>query len=306
MVEKKLATTNPFDPWNPVIPPLFLGRVRELRQLQMALEEKRSVSMVGDWRIGKSSLLKTWAQEVVIRGQVTVSLSGEDSAAQSLQTFIQVITGIRASDEPDQAADVLVDWAMREGRPGLPPVLLIDEVGACLKLFPARFFERLRGMLGKIVLVLASHRDIDSIYTDLGHTSPFGNRLSIVRLGLLEPEIPNVIIHWAEHLLSVEAMHTMRVWAGRHPFYLQLLGYHLVNAQHAEESIECALDSFYDDATVRLRKLWETLNDREQQALRESLQGKFVTRRSLRIRGLVTEDGKLFGEVLREWLEQEV
>jgi len=261
---------------------------------------------VSRWWIGKSSLLKTWAQEVVTHGHIVVSLSGEDSAAQSLQTFVQAITGKQTSEEPDQAADILANWAIQEGHPGLPPVLLVDEVGACLKLFPARFFERLRGMLGKIVLVLASHRDIDSIYTDLGHTSPFGNRLSIVRLGLLEPEIPNVIIHRAEHLLTVEAMHTMRVWAGRHPFYLQLLGYHLVNAQQAEESIECALDSFYDDATMRLRKLWETLNEREQQALRESLQGKFVTRRSLRIRGLVTEEGKLFGEVLREWLEQEV
>jgi len=304
MVEPTIS--NPFDPWNPVIPPNFLGRFRELRQLQMALEEGRSVSVVGDWRIGKSSLLKTWAQEVTTRGHITVSLSGEDSAAQSLQTFVQTITGMQTIDEPDQAADVLVDWAVQEGNPGLPPVLLVDEVGACLKLFPSRFFERLRGMLGKIILVLASHRDIDSIYTDLGHTSPFGNRLSIVRLGLLEPEIPNVIIHWAEQMLTVEAMHTMRVWAGRHPFYLQLLGYHLINAQQAEESVDCALDSFYDDATVRLRKLWDTLNEREQQALRESLQGKFVTRRSLRIRGLVTEEGKLFGEVLREWLEQEV
>lgn len=300
-----LATHNPFDPWNPVTPPHFLGRLRELRQLQIALEEGRSVSVVGDWRIGKSSLLKTWAQIVIQRGHLTLSLSGEDSAAQSLQTFIQTITGMPASDEPDQAADVLADWVAQEGRPGLSPALLVDEVGACLKLFPARFFERLRGMLGKITLVLASHRDIDSIYTDLGHTSPFGNRLSIVRLGLLEPEIPNIMIHWAEQLLTVEAMHTMRIWAGRHPFYLQLLGYHLVSAEQAGESLACALDAFYDDANVRLRRLWETLSEREQQALRESLQGKFVTRRSLRIRGLVTEEGKPFGEVLREWLEQE-
>lgn len=301
-----MTASNPYDPWNPVVPPHFLGRVRELRQLQMALEESRSVSLIGDWRIGKSSFLRTWAQEVTIRGHTAISLSGEDSAAQSLRTFIHTITGTQGADEPDPAADTLAEWVIQEGQPGFAPVLLIDEVGACLKLFPSRFFERLRGMLGKIILVLASHRDIDGIYTDLGHTSPFGNRLSIVRLGLLEPEVPNVIIHWAEQQLTVEAMHTMRVWAGRHPFYLQLLGYHLVNAHYAEESLDCALDTFYNDAAVRLRKLWETLNDREQQALHESLQGKFVTQRSLRIRGLVTEDGKLFGEILREWLEQEV
>jgi len=48
MVEPTICVFNPFDPWNPVIPPNFLGRLRELRQLQMALEEGRSVSVV-DW-----------------------------------------------------------------------------------------------------------------------------------------------------------------------------------------------------------------------------------------------------------------
>ncbi|OQW93140.1 MAG: hypothetical protein BWK79_12695, partial [Beggiatoa sp. IS2] len=155
-------------------------------------------------------------------------------------------------------------------------------------------------------LVLVSHRDIDSIYTDMGHTSPFGNRLSIIRLGLLEPEIPNLIIQWGKNILSIEAMHAMRIWAGRHPFYLQLLGYHLVNAQEADESLGQALDNFYSDAVGRLRKLWDSLDEREQQTLRGTLQGKAIKRRSLRIRGLVTEEDKPFGQVLREWLEHEI
>jgi hypothetical protein len=326
---------NPYDPWNPTIPPHFIGRVRELRELVQALEQNRSISLVGDWRIGKSSLLKTWELQVNERGYQVVTLSGEDSSAQSLQTFVQTIIQlpdleescclqwakttspnmeqramylidrwIEKLDEPDRAADILAFWA--EHKVKATPLLLIDEVAPCLKLFPSRFFERLRGMLGRILLVLASHRDIDSIYTDVGHTSPFGNRLSILRLGLLEPEIPNLIIQWGKNILTVEAMHTMRIWAGRHPFYLQLLGYHLVNAQQADESLEQALDNFYSDAASRLRKLWESLDEREQQVLRETLQGKPVKRRSLRIRGLVTEEDKLFGQILREWLEHEI
>ncbi|OQW91766.1 MAG: hypothetical protein BWK79_16185, partial [Beggiatoa sp. IS2] len=333
------SAVNPYDPWNPTIPPRFVGRIREFRELAQALEQGRSISLIGDWRMGKSSLLKTWELQVTKRGYHVIPLSGEDSAAQSLQTFVQTIVAlptlketdclnwakkfnedqsierratylvmrwIEKPEEPDRAADILAFWAEQQDKTKQVPLLLIDEVAPCLKLFPSRFFERLRGMLGRIILVLASHRDIDSIYTDMGHTSPFGNRLSIIRLGLLEPEIPNLMIQWGKNLLSLEAMHTMRIWAGRHPFYLQLLGYHLVNAQQADESLEQALDNFYSDAAGRLRKLWESLDEREQQALRETLQGKAIKWRSLRIRGLVTEEDKLFGHILKEWLDHEI
>lgn len=100
-------------------------------------------------------------------------------------------------------------------------------------------------------------------------------------------------------------MTQMRQYAGRHPFYLQLWGYHFVNAQRLGESVDAALDKFYQDASSRLRKLWHTLTEKEQQALSDSLQGKPIQRRSLRLRGLVTEDGQLFGKILEEWLREE-
>ncbi len=45
-------------------------------------------------------------------------------------------------------------------------------------------------MLGRICLVLASRREIDRIYEDLGRTSPFQNRFKLEVLGLAGPESP--------------------------------------------------------------------------------------------------------------------
>jgi ABC-type branched-subunit amino acid transport system ATPase component len=62
------SETNPYDPWTPVVPPRFVGRVGVLRRLDAALEEGRSISLVGDWRIGKSSVLATWEQRAREKG----------------------------------------------------------------------------------------------------------------------------------------------------------------------------------------------------------------------------------------------
>ncbi|MCP4697501.1 MAG: hypothetical protein GY862_11705 [Gammaproteobacteria bacterium] len=297
--EKGTESTNPYDPWTPAAPPRFAGRAAQLRELEQALEEKHSVSLVGDWRIGKTSLLNVWKQRARAQGRVAVSVSGEHSAMQSLGRFVEAITGLKSPDEADPAADVLARWAGKNS--ALPPLVLVDEAGVLVRNFPARFFERLRGMLGEIVLVLASSQDLNVTYEEIGHASPFGNRLKVIRLGLLEAAAADEIIQGGGSLFNEEINELMRIWAGRHPFYLQLLGHHLASAQTTEQ----ALDAFYTNAAVHLRKLWQTLNERDQRALLQVLEGKPVKRRGLRTRGLVTKDGQLFGKILQEWLEEE-
>ncbi|MCP4696136.1 MAG: hypothetical protein GY862_04715 [Gammaproteobacteria bacterium] len=297
-------STNPYNPWDPAVPPRFAGRATQLRELEQALEKKHSVSLAGDRQIGKSSLLKAWEQRARAQGRLVISISGGDGAAQSPGAFVEAITGFQSPEEADPAADVLKRWANNQA---LPPLILLDEFGTFIKTFPDRFFVRLRGMSGRIVLVLASNRNLNLMYKEIGRTSPFGINLKIISLGLLEPAAVEEIIQWGADadLLSfdndTEYQNTMRTWAGRHPFYLQLLGHHLANAQTAE----AARDAFYDEAAVHLRTLWQTLNERDQGALLQALKDNPVKRHSLRARGLVTKEGQLFGRVLREWLEEE-
>ncbi len=92
---------------------------------------------------------------------------------------------LRPPDDADSAADKLSKWAEHCAAPGLPPLILIDGADSIIPRFEHRFFERLRGMLGKVCLVLSTRRELDLIYQELGRTSPFHNRLELLWLGLL-------------------------------------------------------------------------------------------------------------------------
>ncbi|RKZ78640.1 MAG: hypothetical protein DRR19_26085 [Candidatus Parabeggiatoa sp. nov. 1] len=61
------------------------------------------------------------------------------------------------------------------------------------------------------------------------------------------------------------------------------------------------LRHFQTNAAALFQKLWETLTAEERQSLQNACESK-CKRRSLIERGLVTEEGELFGRVLREWL----
>jgi hypothetical protein len=54
---------NPCDPWTPVTPPRFVGRLALMQAFETAMQEGHGISVVGDWRIGKSSLLLTWHRQ---------------------------------------------------------------------------------------------------------------------------------------------------------------------------------------------------------------------------------------------------
>src|SRR6185312_4703764 len=250
-VAPRSTIRNPYDPWTPVTPPRFVGRIDLFHRLEAALEEGRSVSLVGDWRSGKSSILQTWFQRQSGRGREVRLLSGEEGEGISPRTFVEKITGYQLSyEEADPVAETLDRWAQAVGRPSLPPLLLIDEFDGMIPRFDCRFFERLRGMLGKIVLVVASRQDLDLICESIGRTSPFHNRLELNWVNLLEPKAAEEVIGWGNEELGPSDADLMRQWAGRHPFYLQLLGRHLIDARRDGEEISYALDAFRCEAIV--------------------------------------------------------
>lgn len=293
--------TNPFDPWTPVTPPAFVGRKVLLRSLGQAMDQKRSVSLVGDWKIGKSSVLKAWEIEVKARGRKAVLLSGENAEAVSCAAFVQAVTGRLVNDDtPDKAADVLAAWAALEP---LPPVVLVDKSDAIFAQLPYRFFERMRGMLGQLVLVIASRRTIDDIYRDFKSTSPFLNRLELQWLGLLEPDAAQKIIERGAGVLCAEDIGCIRHWAGNHPYFLALIAHDLWNARAYDESVESAMDHFRMEADQRLNDLWKILTVNEQTALHGLLHGRTTDMRALRQRGL-TDNGKAFGEILLAWMAE--
>jgi hypothetical protein len=260
-----------------------------LQELGRELDRNNSISLVGDWRIGKSSLLATWAIEARKRGREVISVSGEDGVAASLAAFVGAITGNPTSNEPDPAADVLESWARRHA---MPPLILVDEAGHLLRTIEKRFWSRVRGMLDRACWVFATRVELREISPD----SPLVNRLGLIRLGLLDSEA-------AESLVMIGGLDRarqdiMREWAGRHAFYLQLLGRYLADA--ADHHV--AVDDFIDEARNRLNEVFSILSPTEQVALRATAEGRSTPIATLRRRGLVDEAGKPFGRVLSQWL----
>lgn len=97
----------------------------------------------------------------------------------------------------------------------------------------------------------------------------------------------------------------LRQWAGRHPYYLQLLAHHLVEAHRLGLGTQKAMDDFQTEANTRLRELWRVLDERERAELHHAAFGLPSKRRSLRQRGLATEEEKPFGEVLTAWIKDQ-
>jgi hypothetical protein len=184
-----------------------------------------------------------------------------------LAAFIFAITGKTGGDQPEAAADALSAWVESVGRPGLAPVLLLDEAEIFLRQFHYRFFERLRGMLERVCVVLATHRPVDEVFHQLGLGSPFDNKLQIHTVGLLETHAAEALLHRGDAVLDGEDLALMRRWAGRHPYYLQLLGFRLVEAHRQGESRQTALDKARQDAFARWRTLWPSLREKERPAL---------------------------------------
>ena len=295
---------NPFDPWKPAVPPRFQGRQAELRILEAALGRRLGISIVGDSRIGKSSLLLTWQESLEGGGRKVRYLDGQGPEGLSEATFVTRATGRPTPEGADPAASALAAWAEAEP-PGLAPVLLVDELDSLPARFDLRFFERLRNLIGggKIVMVMASRREVHTLFEELERSSPFDNQLRFLRLGLLDEAAAEAVIGFASELDN-PARSLMRQWAGRHPLYLQLLGHALVEARRLGESPSAALDRFRDEAEQRLEELWRRLSEREQEALRTCIRGEPVELRSLKRRGLILDDGHPFAEVLTAWLRE--
>jgi hypothetical protein len=97
----------------------------------------------------------------------------------------------------------------------------------------------------------------------------------------------------------------IREWAGRHPFFIQLLGRKLTDSLRFGETPQDAIEQFIAESAGRLRELWATLPPKDHAVLRTSIETPQPKAMVLRHRGLLTEDGKPFGRLLVEWLTEE-
>jgi hypothetical protein len=281
-----------FDRVQPALPPRFVGRELELRELEDALVRSAGVSLVGDTRIGKTSLLKTWEARARAFGRTVVYVDGQARGGGSEKDFVEAVTGQRTGSTPDQAAESLALWA-RSLSP--PPLVLVDEGDSLIRQASVRFFERLRALVGnqEVVVVLATRRDLAAAFQEgQQRGSPFGNNMEERRLGLLDPAAAQTLADRAGGHAPL-----LREWAGEHPFFLQLAGWHL----QRRGDVDRGMADFREEAYVRLKEIWAGLGRTEREGLKSRLEGARPELFRLQRRGLLRADGRPFGRILQQW-----
>jgi 3',5'-cyclic AMP phosphodiesterase CpdA len=293
---KEPAAANPYDPWLTRIDN-FVDRTDVLQRLETAVHRNHSVLILGDWRIGKSLLLHVWHRRLEALGREGVLLSGQRPEGTSAASFVHAITGRTCSDVPDLAANELAEWASSKSP---PPVILLDETGSAIHPLGARFMERLRGMLGSLVLVLAAREH--TVFSELGRGSPWHNTLEVIWLAGLEKTAAEQLIR----LGAAPHADLIRRWVGRHPYFIQLFGYFLVEGERSGHSPARALDLLREQAALPLKDIWRVLTPKEQQDLYAVAHGTKISNRTLRSRGLLTEDNEPFGELLTAFIKEEL
>ncbi|NJL99256.1 MAG: ATP-binding protein [Synechococcaceae cyanobacterium SM2_3_2] len=235
------------------LPQNFVGRKDELQELinRMAkASQPTSVNVVGERRIGKSSLLyhfyQTWSERLPPERRhayavIYLSLQGapcteEESLYQAIARTLlasyshypeawRAIWQERVLDRPGFVA------AMGQSRAaGVLPVLCLDEFEALFDhrdSFQDDFYDSLRTLMNnsELMLITASRRLLDDYRRDYQLTSAFFNLGQVQRLGRFSDAEARQVVTLpdpAHPALSPAAQETALQWGHNHPLLLQM------------------------------------------------------------------------------------
>jgi hypothetical protein len=256
---------NPFTPGRIAPPDRFVGRRRELAEILARLENMLSVSLVGEARIGKSSLLQyleaNLAERLRERGTylpIYLSMDSQGSQANFCKALLErllphmppVPGQERALRTLEQKADPsleettrALEWAAQSG---LRVVLLLDEFKDLLER-PQEFNEVFRGRLrslyinSQVALVMATRQSLTDIE---GLDAYFVNGVDQQFLPTLHPDEAEALLRLPHDRLFTDAEVRIGLEVGRnHPLRLQWAGFLIYQSKgqppgmlHAEDS----------------------------------------------------------------------
>ncbi len=270
-------------------PRLFVGRREALRRLADALggAQPTSVNVVGERRIGKSSLLyhfaQTWEQRVPHpECSLVVYVSLQDANARDEAALYSALAqALRerpalAAHPALLAALATTAWTRerfmallrQSAQQGLLLVFCWDEFEA-LFAHPDRFNDdffdawRARMNASQVMLVLASKDPLDVYRRKHRLTSSFFNLGDVLRLGEMPPEeaaelarLPASTVAGAAPALGALEQQMARAWGGGHPYLLQLAARCLCQAGQTGKDAAWARAQFDEQARRLPRRRW--------------------------------------------------
>jgi hypothetical protein len=262
----KLNPVNPFTNRSAIRDPAaFFGRENQLRRISDFLGTRSNVQIVGDRRIGKSSLLLEVGRRVgdwLERPQFAW-LDMQFPACQTQAGWFRHIARewqwpdvpVGITDFSERVEDVL----KLDGR----LVLCLDECEKFIDLadeFPIEFFEGLRACGQKGLSILTASRiTLRKIREHGGRLSPYYNIFSILNLGpFTSPETLEFVSRprpGMKLLFSEPERAKILAFADRHPLKLQIACYHVFEARMSDVGLQQAL--------ADARREWEEMRPGE-------------------------------------------
>jgi len=295
--------TNPFFNRHRITDPAyFSGRQRQVEQIYSAVVTRQSRSIVGERKLGKSSLLTYVTHPTVLQHYglnpthylfIYLDLEGMTSATRP-EFWLEI-----AEQCYDQLADeqirrrfdrylnsdqemrfTTVRRLLRRLRDAeLQVVCALDEF-ECLaenEQFGPEFYGELRslaGEMGIVYLTASKHSLYDLTYHNSSTlSSPFFNIFTELPLGLMNEKEGQQLLKQlsglTEHPLSQEAIEYGLNLAGPHPFFLQIVGSCLMKQDRplGESGRQATRECFMTDVEDHFHYLWSGLNEMEQGAL---------------------------------------
>lgn len=320
--------TNPFFYRQRVTDPsYFYGREREIEALYSAIATRQCRSIVGERKLGKSSLLTqlSCAGNLEKHGLdpakyifLYIDLEGMSNIAYDEfwpELMDQLELALPATEERlrSMAGEMAMSAAVRFTqvrrllrrieRAGMTLVMMLDEFESLARngAFEASFYGELRslaGELGVVYLTVSKHSLYELTYQHEDTlSSPFFNIFSEERLNLLSAEEARGLLrhlsscHQQEAFVDAQIDALVRM-AGTHPFFLQVAGFHLYEAcqKGATADLEQVARRFKAEAEDHYRYLWDQLADDEQLVLKKLGSAKMDEVKRLAMKALVRQE----------------
>ncbi len=288
-------------------PAYFCGREREVEALYSAIATRQSRSVVGERKMGKSSLLTHLSCPDSLRAHgfdpqkfvfIYVDLEGMANVAYD-EFWPEILDRLEMAlpDGQDALQEMVAELAgqadvrfmqvrrllRRVERAGLTVVMMLDEFESLASnpAFSASFYGELRSLAGELgmVYITASKRSLYDLTYQHADTlsSPFFNIFSEQQLGLLPLAEADALLARLSGLAGQRPFLPAQIasliqLAGPHPFFLNLAGSYLYDLRREpitdDVLVETVARRFKAEAEDHFRYLWNQLDQPEQAALR--------------------------------------
>jgi hypothetical protein len=284
----------------------FFGRRLEVKRIFARLNATPpgSISIVGERKIGKSSLLNHVYQRAQRQRHldepermVMVFLDFREQKAMSRESFIRLLmsmVGIELRGKVDLAGceptlDGTKEMVQRLDGAGLRLAIMLDEfdVVTTNMNFGLEFFSFLRFLANhyNVAYLTSSARDLQMLcHTKEISDSPFFNIFSTMKLSVFQREEALELIQVPSERIGLPlAPYAGQILAlaGRFPFFLQMACSHAVECleEHADGTVPDFGEirrRYAQEAALHYRYIWEVLDRHQRSALLRMAQGRSI------------------------------